>query len=277
MPHNGNGAVPQGDHLRQAAGLALAGHQEEIGSGVDLPGKGGHKPAGKGHLLRVPPLHLPEEFLIAVLAVAQYDDLHPHAQHILHGVAHQVKALVAHQAAYHGQDGGIGFFRQVHLLLQGGLAQGLALRLSRREISGQGVIPGGIVANGINAIEDAAQLPLLLPQDLIQPMAKIGVEDLAGIGGAYGGDALAFLQGALHHIQVPVEFHLTDGPIRQAAHIPGYIQPKLPLILDIMNGKDGMRPGELGNAPVEHIEVNRDKSGLPVIAVDDIRLIINVG
>ena len=144
-------------------------------------------------------------------------------------------------------------------------------------IGGQGVIPGGIVANGINAIEDAAQLPLLLPQDLIQPMAKIGVEDLLGIGGAYGGDALAFLQGALHHVQVPVEFHLTDGPIRQPAHIPGYIQPKLPLILDIMNGKDGMRPGELGDLTIEYIEVNRDKSGLPVIAVDDIRLIINVG
>ena len=47
--HNGDGAIPQGDHLRQAAGLALAGHQEEIGSGVDLPGEGGHKPAGKGH------------------------------------------------------------------------------------------------------------------------------------------------------------------------------------------------------------------------------------
>ena len=198
--HNGDGAIPQGDHLGQAAGLALAGHQEEIGSGVDLPGKGGHKPAGKGHLLRVPPLHLPEEFLIAVLAVAQYDDLHSHPQHILHGVAHQVKALVAHQAAYHGQDGGIGFFRQVHLLLQGGLAQGLALRLSRREIGGQGVIPGGIVANGINAIKDTAQLPLLLPQDLIQPVPEIGVEDLLGIDGAYGGDALALLQGAFNHI-----------------------------------------------------------------------------
>lgn len=184
---------------------------------------------------------------------------------------------MAYQAAYHGQNGGIGFFRQVHLLLQGGLAQGLALRLSRREIGGQGVIPGGIVANGINAIEDAAQLPLLLPQYFIQPMAKIGVEDLLGIGGAYGGDALALLQGAFHHIQVAMVFHLTDGPIRQAAYIPGYIQPKLPLILDIVNGKDGMGAGELGDLTIEYIEVNRDKSGLPVIAVDDIRLIINVG
>lgn len=38
FPHDGNRAIPAGHHLRQAAGLALGGHKEDIRAGVYLPG-----------------------------------------------------------------------------------------------------------------------------------------------------------------------------------------------------------------------------------------------
>ena len=39
FPDNGNGAVTQGQHLGQSAGLRFAGHQKHIAARVNVPGQ----------------------------------------------------------------------------------------------------------------------------------------------------------------------------------------------------------------------------------------------
>ena len=84
---------------------------------------------------------------------------------------------------------------QAELILQGFLALCLALfKVGDVVVEGDVLIRSGIVGIGIDAVQNAAQLVLLLPQQSVQTIAEPRVEDLHGIGGADGGDPIGSLE-----------------------------------------------------------------------------------
>ena len=61
-----------------------------------------------------------------------------------------------------------------------------------------------------------------------------------------------------------------------AAGILQNIQTILALIGDVVDGKDRLDAAELVQMAVVQVEINRGQRGLPVVAVDDVRLEIGV-
>ena len=68
-----DGAVAQRDHLGQAAGLALRGHQEEVGAGVDLSREARVEAQLDAELVRVPLGDAAEVVLVGAVAGAEDD------------------------------------------------------------------------------------------------------------------------------------------------------------------------------------------------------------
>ena len=97
---------------------------------------------------------------------------------------------------------------QAKLVLQGLLALRLALfKVGHIVVEGDLGVGGGVVGLHINAVQNAAELILLFPQQGIQTVAEPGVQDLLCVGGADGGDLICRLKGTLHKVGAAIVFH----------------------------------------------------------------------
>ena len=63
-------------------------------------------------------------------------------------------------------------------------------------------IGGRIVAHGVDAVEDAGELPAAFPENGVQLVGEPGIQNLLSVGGADGGDPVGALDGALHQVHV---------------------------------------------------------------------------
>ena len=127
-----------------------------------------------------------------------------------------------------------------------------------------------VVGVHVDAVQDAAQLILLLPQQGVQAIAEPGVQDLLGIGGADGGDFVGGLEGALHEVGAAVVLHDVLVPAADAAGVLQDLQAILALVGDVVDGKDGLDPVELVQMTVVQVQIHGDQGRLPVVAVDDV-------
>ena len=270
LPHNGNGAVAQRDHLGQAAGLRLGRHQEDVGAGVDLAGQRRHKGDAHAAAAGMPGRQLVEEALVGVLAGAQDHQLDALGQNIFGHGADQVHALVGYQTGDHGHDGAAVLLQAKDLLQFLFTGRFALLHRVGVEVGGHVGVGFGVVALHVDAVEDAAQLVLFLPQQIVQTMAEPGVQDLAGIAGAHGGDAVGHLDGALHKVGAAIVLHNMGIPAADAAGILQNIQAVFALILDVVDGEHALGIAQLGDAVLVLQQVDGYQSGLPVVAVDDV-------
>ena len=270
LADDGRRAVAAGHHLCQAAGLALGRHDEHVCTGVDLLRQGGLKADVGAHAARVTGAQVREEGLVLVLTAAQNDQLDTAVHQTVGNALHQVKALHADHAADHGKDGAA-VLVQAKLVLQGLLALCLALfKVGDIVVEGDLGVGGGVVGLHINAVQDAAELILLFPQQGIQTVAEPGVQDLLCVGGADGGDLIRRLKGTLHKVGAAIVFHNVLVTVADAAGILQDIGAVLALICDVVDGEDGLDPVELIQMAVVQVQVNGNQCGLPVVAVDDI-------
>ncbi len=160
---------------------------------------------------------------------------------------------------------------QAELILQGFLALCLA-RLEGVDVVVEGDVRvgGGVVGVHVDAVQDAAELVLLLAQQSVQTVAEPRVEDLLCVGGADGGDLVGSLDGALHEVGAAVVLHDMLVAAADAAGVFQNIGAVLALIGDVVDGEDGLDAVELVQMTIVQVQVHRHQSGLPVVAVDDI-------
>ena len=170
-----------------------------------------------------------EEGLVGVLAVAQDHQLLAQVQQALRHALDQVHPFMAHQPGDHGDDGAA-VRLEAELLAEGLLAGRLAGGKVGGVVMGGDVrVGGGVVADRVDAVEDAAQLILLLPQKAVQPVAEPGVQDLARVGGADRADPVAAFDGALHKVGAAVVLHHMGVPPADAAGVLQDVQAVLAL------------------------------------------------
>ena len=129
----------------------------------------------------------------------------------------------------------------------------------------------GIVGIHVDAVQNTAQLVLLLAQQAVQTMAEPGVQNLARIGGAHGAHLVGGLDGALHKVGAAIVLHNVGVPAADAAGVFQDIQAVLALVLDVMDGKHGLDAAELVQMTVVQVQEHRHQRGLPVVGVDHIR------
>ena len=173
------------------------------------------------------------------------------------------------QTGDHDQQRHIRLHGQAQLLLQLGLAGGLAdgdglsIVVSRQSRIGLGI--EGVV---VNAVDDAGELPRSAGDDAVQAVGIVGVHQLTGVGLGDGGDQVTGLDGTLHDVDGAV--HIQDVPVLpgQTQHIIEEVGVGPALILDVVDGVHDLGLGE--HVAVLGLQVGGDQSGLPVVALHDI-------
>ena len=140
-------------------------------------------------------------------------------------------------------------------------------------MNGDQIVGGRIEDVGIDPVDDAAEFVPAGTEDPVQAFAVLGRLDLFGIGLADGGDLVGVDKAALQHIAVGKGQQLVDrkeihGQAGNAAHD---LRVEKSLELQIMHGHDGLDPLIKGIAGKFSLQIDRDETGVPVIAVDDIR------
>ena len=263
-------AVTAGDHLGQTARLALGWHDKGVRTGVDLLRQGRLEADVGAHTARVTAAQVREEVLVLALAAAQNDQLDAAVHEAVSHALDEVEALHADHAADHRKDGAA-VLVEAELILQGLLA----LCLARFEavdvvVAGDVGVGGRVVGLHVDAVQDATELVLLLPQQGVQTVAEPRVEDLLCIGGADGGDLIRRLDGALHEVGAAIVLHDMLVAAADAAGVFQDLGAVLALIGDVMDGKDGLDTVELVQMAIVQVQVHRHQSGLPVVAVDDV-------
>ena len=86
-------------------------------------------------------------------------------------MAHKVYALMAHKARHHGQHGHRPIVQAENALQIFFAGQLVCFKVGRRVIFGKVRVCGRVIAFGVDAIQNAAQLILFLPQQIVQPVA----------------------------------------------------------------------------------------------------------
>ena len=273
FPDDRKGSVAHGDHLGQTAGLALGGHQQQVGAGINGHGQGLVVSPIEGHTAGIPAQFLLKELFVIPVAAAQHHKLAVEVHNLVKYAADQIQALVADQAADDGDNGNVGIHIQVQLFLELFLVSGLPGKILGGVISVDPRILGGIVAVHIDAVEDAMELAGIELHNALHAVGIVGVAQLLGIGGAYGGNGVAGHQGALEEVHIAVHGDGTVGKPAgsQAEEVLQSFFAITALIFNIMDSENGLDSAHLAPADTLVLQINGDQSSLPVIAVDDLR------
>ena len=125
----------------------------------------------------------------------------------------------------------------------------------------------------IDAVDDPRQAVGSCVHQAIQPLAVEGHLDLFRVGVADGGHPIRIDDAALQIIGVLVSLQLVrreiifgkPGDVHHPLGIPHALE------LQVMYGHDGLDPPEVLIPVPEVVKIHRDQTGLPVMAVDDVR------
>ena len=198
LAHDGQGTVAHGDDLRQAAGLKLRRHQEHVGGSIHALRQRRIELDACGHSAGVLVLEVAQSVLVVAVAGAQHRHLHAAGQNAVECIHDQVHALLARQARDHHHERTVIAHLEPQLLLQLGLAHGLARTVVNRVVGGDALVGRRVKARDVDAIQNALQRIGALAQHAVQALAKLGRLDLVGIGGAHRGNGVGIAQGAQH-------------------------------------------------------------------------------
>ena len=191
----------------------------------------------------------------------------------------QVEALLVDKAGDHTDD------RRVFVALDAAKLEQLKLvdlfvlrRFGTVVLEDLGV---GLRVEGIHidAVQDAVQLVAVHAQHAVQTVAVVFGLDFLCIGGGNRGHRGGGHDRGLHQVDVAVHGHKAGAEMRivNAEHILQDLTAVAALVLDVVDGEYGFDI-LIKRAGGEHqVVVYRHKRGLPVVAVDDIRLPVKVG
>ena len=178
-------------------------------------------------------------------------------------MAHKVHTLMAHKARHHGQHGHRPVVQAedaLQLFLAGQLVR---LEIGRRIVFGKVRVCGRVVAFGVDAVQNAAQLVLLLPQQAVQPMAVPWVQYFCGITGRNGSHLVGTLDGALHEVHTAVILQQMRVCMADAQGILHNIHAVFALILDIVDGEHRFDAAVRFQVPVIQVQIHGHQRRLP--------------
>ena len=110
-------------------------------------------------------------------------------------------------------------------------------------------------------------------------MAVVGRLDLLGIARGHGRDRARGQDGRLHEVDIAVHLHKARAEVGvvDAHDVLEHVPAIAALEGDIVDGEDGLDAGVVRPAGEHEVVVDRDERGLPVVAVDDVGLPVEVG
>ena len=273
-----NGAVTEGDHLRQAAGLLSGRHEEDIRAGIDLSGELWNKAVTEDESARILCLHVVEVVLILLVAGAEDNELHVLGVHQLFQThAHQIQALVRNQTGDHGNQRNAPVDLEGQTLLQTALALALAAHVLLGVVAVDLVVGRRVIAGNVDTVLDAAELVVTEVQLVVQTPAVPRILDLSRVARRYGRNTGRGLDGALHHVELAVHFEDVALARRNTDALGVDLPAILTLILDVVDGEQALDVVVPRSVRIEQIVINRNKRCLPVVGVDNIGMEVDIG
>ena len=137
-----------------------------------------------------------EQLVITGVAGAEHDQLRAAVDNVRQYRRQEVQTLVVRQPRHHAQQGRAGLHRQPKLALQRGLVLRARRHVPQAEVGRQVWIGGGVEGDRVDAVEDAGDAVLALPEQRVQPLPVGRRQDLPGIGGADGVDGVRIANAA---------------------------------------------------------------------------------
>ena len=182
---------------------------------------------------------------------------------------------MARQARDHHHKRAVVANLEPQLLLQLGLAHGLARTVFNRVVGGNALVGRRVKASHINAIQNALQRIGALAQHTVQALAKLGRLDLARIGGAHRGDGVGIAQRAQHVVDaagVATQLRGGGGNMRHTQDVLHHGVAKLALERHVVDREHGLDAVVQRQALVELAQKHGRQCRLPVVAVQDVAL-----
>ena len=208
FPHDGQAAVTHGNHLAQATGFKAGRHQEKVTPGVDLVGQlfvvtdVGYETAFIAFF------HIAHIVFIAGIACTEEHKLERFVFHdILQHFHYQLKALLLRHACDHSKNRKIFPFFKPETLLKPLLALCLSASASGREMCGNQCVLCRIESNGINPVQNSAQIGSAGIQNGPKTFGIIVRFDFFRIGRADSADFIRKIAAGFQKIRCAPELH----------------------------------------------------------------------
>ena len=176
------------------------------------------------------------------------------------------------QPGHHREDGRIRVRPQAELFAQRPLVFPLALHVCSGIVHGDRLVGCRVKRRRVNAVGNAPQPRIA--QHAVEPVRIVRIAQLVRVGLGNGRHNVRHLNGAFHHVDRAVKGKSAAVLLRKTKRVikEGCIRPAL--ILHIVDGE--YRPGIRAPVVVERAVINDRHSGLPVVAVQDLRLEIQI-
>ena len=269
MSHHGNRPVAQADELPEAARLVVGGHHEEIGAGIDAVRERVVETDHGRHLRRVLVSQRAHALLVVGFARAEQRELHVEFQQVREALRQQVEALLPGQPGDQPEERNLRRLRQTQLALQRGLAGHLAPEVPRVVVGSQITVGGGIPFLVVNPVEHAEEVLRAVAQHALKSLAIFRRLNLLRVSRTHGAEQVGKDQPALHEVHLAVELqrvHVEQPGVEAEFVDHGGVEDSL--VSEVVNSEEG------GDVPemLARAQPHGDQRGLPIIAVNDLRL-----
>ena len=211
------------------------------------------------------------------LSLAQHSQLAALLQQPGQQGHHQVDAFLPGEPPHQAQQQRVGARGQAAALLQGLFVGGLVLQGVRAEGLGDQRVVLRVPHAGVDAVQDAVQALGLVAQHAVEAKAQRGLLDLAGVGGADGGDCVGGLQASLEHGHLaPVLHAVYRAPFGRDTELRCYVHGVHALEGQVVDGQDG---GGAGACCIHRglRQVQRRQAARPVVAMHHVGLPVGPG
>ncbi len=275
LSNDRNRAVAECNQLAESTRFKEGWHQIRIAGGIDLMADFIGIVDLCGHLIMVLPVVMPEHILILLIAGSQHHELDIVLTELIHDALDEVEALLVGET---GNDTDHHLAR-IHIHAELLLQRLLVLRLFLSEVScvewlHQILIRLRIPHIIIDAIDDATEVMCTGTEKAIEPLPIEWHLDLLCIGLGDRRDGICIHDAALQEIAILLALELIrrEVVIRQLCkaldglHVPDALE------LQIVDGNDGLDGAIVLSTGKTVMQQHRNQTGLPVMAVNHIRM-----
>ena len=234
---------------------------------------GVHDVRGDGALVLV--LEVPEHVLVLGLAGADEHELGVAVDELLEDGGDEVEAFLIGETGDEGDHELPVVHFEAQFFLESPLVGFLALDDAVHvELLRDLLVGGGVPDIVVDAVDDAAELHVMVPDDRVEVLAILCRLDLSRVGVGDGGDDVGIDERAFEHVGVVVDLELVrrEDIVRQAGEILDEAELMLALELEVVDRDDGLGVLAGPGVPEQGVEIDRNEACLPVVAVDDVRL-----
>ena len=200
------------------------------------------------------------------------------AHHIVQNTGHEIKAFLLCHAGHHAEKRHIRARFKPHGALQHAFADGLSGHIVRRKIPGNRRVCFRIKKVPVDSVDDSGCHRSAGIQNTVQALAVIGRSDLGGIGRAHGVDPVGKDAAGFQIVRAAVQLDKLRRIITgvHAEHILYKIKAEFALERDVVNRQQVFYM-ILHLAAVLGMRQHGNHGCVPVVAVDDIRLKVQLG